>query len=170
MNKAGLAILLATATSSQRAAADVTRCSGANADLMYQGTLLAPISGDTGWLPSGSKAQLRLTGRVAGQPTVAMGLSPTACWDGGLMLTAPGRVGTGLLDFAYGAELHLFGQIHASVLGIHYDWMGEIPIPILPTDLMLANTQAFDPSLLPGSPVDHVSGSDTTSPITVLST
>jgi uncharacterized protein (TIGR03382 family) len=87
-----------------------------------------------------------------------------------MQLAAPGRAGTGLLDFAYGGELHLFGQIHASVLGQHFDWTGEIPVPILPTDLMLANTQTFDPALLPGSDVDHVAGSDTTSPITVLST
>lgn len=170
MHKIGIALALATATSSRLADADVTRCSGTDADLQYQATPLAPISGDTGWLPSSSAAQVRLTGRIAGQTTVAMGLHPIACWDSVMQLAAPGRAGTGLLDFAYGGELHLFGQIHASVLGQHFDWTGEIPVPILPTDLMLANTQTFDPALLPGSEVDHVSGSDTTSPITVLST
>jgi uncharacterized protein (TIGR03382 family) len=170
MQKIGIVLAFAAATSSRLVQADVTRCSGADADLQYQNTPLAPMMGDTGWVPSGSDAQVRLTGRVAGQTTVAMGLHPTACWDSGMQLAAPGRAGTGLLDFAYGGELHLFAQIHTSVLGQHFDWSGEIPVPILPTDLMLANTQMFDPALLPGSDVDHVSGSDTTSPITVLST
>jgi hypothetical protein len=72
-----------------------------------------------------------------------------------------------MLDFAYGAELHLFAQVHTSVLGHQFDWSGEIP---LPTDYLVGHTTTFDPTLLPGAAVDHASGSDTTSPITLLST
>jgi hypothetical protein len=150
--------------------ADVNRCSSAPADLAYDGSLFQDMTGDTGWVPSGSAAQVRLTGRLAGETKVAMGLSPTMCWPNNIQLTAPGRAGTGMLDFAYGGELHLFAQIHTSILGESIDWSGEIPVPIVPTDLMLANTQAFDPTLLPGAANDHVQASDTTSPITVLNT
>jgi MYXO-CTERM domain-containing protein len=168
MHRIGLVLLgLLSATT---AAADVTRCAGADADVRYNDTAFAEMDGDTGWVPSGSPAQVRITGKIAGETTVAMGLHPTACWPQGLTISAPGRAGTGVLDFAYGAELHVFAQIHTSVLGHSINWSGEIPVPILPTDLMLANTQAFDPALLPGSGADHVSGSDTTSTIKVLST
>ena len=152
------------------ASADVTRCSSGNADLSYNDTAFQAMTGDTGWVPSGSVAQLRITGRLAGQTTVAMGLQPTLCWPSQAQVTAPGVAGTGMLDYAYGGELHLYGQIHTSVLGEQIDWSGEIPVPLLPTDLMLANTAAFDPALLSGAAIDHVSASDTTSPITVLST
>ena len=78
-----------------------------------------------------------------------------------------GRAQAGMLDFAYGAELHLFAQVHTSVLGHQFDWSGEVP---LPTDYLVGHTTTFDPTLLPGAAVDHASGSDTTSPITLLST
>jgi hypothetical protein len=163
-------VIIALAVGGRSASADVTRCSSGNADLKYDGTAFQEMTGDTGWVPSGSVAQLRITGRLAGETKVSMGVTPTLCWPSGAEVTAPGVGGTGLLDFAYGGELHLYGQIHTSVLGEQIDWSGEIPVPLLPTDLMLANTAAFDPSLLPGGAIDHVSASDTTSPITVLST
>jgi len=150
---------------SHPAAAEVTRCAGADADLQYHASDLAEINGDTGWVPSGSAAQVRITGRIAGETTVAMGEHPTVCWPSAMDLSVPGRTGAGLLDFAYGAELHLFAQVHTSILGKAIDWQGEIPVPLLPADLLLANTTTFDPSV--GA---VAAASDTTSPITVLST
>jgi hypothetical protein len=150
---------------SHSAAAEVTRCAGADADLQYHASDLAELNGDTGWVPSGSAAQVRITGRIAGETTVAMGVHPTACWPSAMDLSVPGRTDAGMLDFAYGAELHLFAQIHTSILGKAIDWQGEIPVPLLPADLMLANTTTFDPS------VGAVAAArDTTSPITVLTT
>jgi hypothetical protein len=168
--KTGIVVVTLGVGLARNASADVSRCSSGNADLRYNDTAFQAMTGDTGWVPSGSVAQLRITGRLAGQTTVAMGLQPTLCWPSDAQVSAPGVAGTGVLDYAYGGELHLYGQIHTSVLGEQIDWSGEIPVPLLPTDLMLANTAAFDPALLPGAEVDHVSASDTTSPITVLST
>ncbi len=150
------------------ARADVPRCSQGNADLSYVVTDLPELSGDTGWFPDGYSAQLRLTGQIAGETLVAMGLSPTACWDGNAMrVTAPGRAQTGLLDSEYGAALHVYGQIHTSVLGYQIDWSGEIPTGFLPTNLLLAGTTTFDPAAL-AAPVSVTS--PPTSPVIVLST
>ena len=152
------------------ARAEVTRCSEAEADLSYVATDLAEASGDTGWFPASSPAQLRITGKVRGETTVAMGLAPKACWHDGMRAVVPGRAATGLLDSEYGAQLQLFGQIHTSVLGYAIDWSGEIPLHFLPTDLLMAGTTAFDPVALPDSEQPSVSVGDTTSPVVLLST
>ena len=160
--------LVATALFAARTAdADVTRCSTGEADVHYQNMLFNTMSGDTGWFPQGYAAQLKLTARVAGQTTVAVGLAPKACWDGPMTVTVPGRADAGLLDFAYGAELHLYGQVHKSVLGYQFDWEGEIP---LATDYLLGHTSTFSSSLLPGGEVEQVSGTDTTSPLKLIGT
>jgi hypothetical protein len=159
-------VALVVLVAGNRANADVVRCSTGDADVHYHSEAFSQLSGDTGWFPGSSPAQLRLTARLAGQTTVAMGLASTACWDGPMTARISGRAGAGMLDFAYGAELHLFGQIHTSVLGHAIDWSGEIP---LPTDYLVGHTTTFDPVLLPGATVDHVSGSDTTSALTLLS-
>jgi len=168
MRNALVAALLFSAASTARA--DVTRCAGGDAAVAYAVDDLPTQSGDTGWFPSGYVAQLRLTGEIVGKTTVAMGLAPTACWDHGMVVATPGEAKSGMLDVEYGAALHLLGQIHTSVLGQSIDWSGEIPIPVLPTDLELAGTTTFDPILLPDSTVKSASVSDTTSPITVIST
>ncbi len=167
MRHLGLLALTSASLISHPAAADVTRCAGADADLHYHATDFAEMNGDTGWVPSGSPAQVRVTGRIIGETTVAMGMHPTVCWPSEMNLSVPGRTGAGLLDFAYGAELHLYAQIHTSVLGNAIDWEGEIPVPIpaIPTDLMLAGTTTFDPSAT-ATPA----ASDTTGAVTVLST
>lgn len=164
MNKLAALVVLVAGT---RAHAEVVRCSTGDADVHYHSEAFSQLSGDTGWFPASSPAQLRLTARLAGQTTVAMGMAATACWDGPMTASVAGRAQAGMLDFAYGAELHLFAQVHTSVLGHQFDWSGEIP---LPTDYLVGHTTTFDPTLLPGAAVDHVSGSDTTSPITLLST
>jgi hypothetical protein len=84
-----------------------------------------------------------------------------------MTVTVPGRADAGLLDFAYGAELHLYGQVHKSVLGYQFDWEGEIP---LATDFLLGHTSTFSSSLLPGGEVEQVSGTDTTSPLKLIGT
>lgn len=149
------------------ASAEVSRCATSDTTVRYRDALFDEMSGDTGWFPAGSPAQLRLAGRLAGMTTVEMGLSPTACWDGAMRVTTPGRARSGMLDVAYGAQLQLFAQVHTSVLGYAIDWEGEIP---LPTDFLLASTVAFEPALLPGSPVTQVTATDSTSPISLLRT
>ena len=162
--------LLMTVVPIGAAHADVTRCAGADADVTFMATDLTQHSGDTGWFPDGYDAQLRLTGIVTGKTTVAMGLHPTACWPDKMSVTSPGRPQTGHLDSEYGAQIKLLGQIHTTILGETFDWSGQIPIPFIPNDLLLAGTTTFDPTLLPGSDQTSVSVSDTTSPVVVLST
>jgi uncharacterized protein (TIGR03382 family) len=167
--RTALAIAVAVFTAAT-ARADVTRCANGDGAVAYSVADLTAQSGDTGWFPSDPTAQLRLTGEIVGKTAVNMGLSPTACWDTGMIVSTPGEARTGMLDVEYGAALHLYGQVHTSVLGESIDWSGEIPIPFVPTDLLLAGTTAFDPMLLPDSPVQSASVSDTTDPVTVLST
>jgi len=157
-------------SASQTARADVTRCAGGDANVAFNVNDIAEQSGDTGWFPSDPTAQLRLTGQIIGTTNVAMDLAPSACWDNGMAVGVPGAKGSGTLDVEYGADLHLFGQIHTSILGQSIDWEGEIPIPFIPTDLLLAGTTSFDPVMLPDSPEKSVSVSDTTDAITVIST
>lgn len=149
------------------AAADVDRCAGADTDLAWRGTDLAEIAGDTGWFPSGTVAQLRLTGRVVGHTAVDAGMRTTSCWDETMQAAVTGRPGTGYLDVAYGAEIKLRARIHTSVLGKSIDWEGNIPIPYLPNDLLLAGETAFDPAIDP-TRVTRVT--DSASAITLLST
>ena len=157
---AGL-LLLASTT----AQADVTRCSDIPADVAYDATDLPEATGDTGWFPSDSDVQLRITGQMIGETHVGMGLQPTACWtaSGDMMVTARPREATGVLSSQYGADVHLYGQVHTSVLGYDIDWSGELPVPYI-GDLLIAGTAAFDPAFAP------VSVSDQTNPITILST
>ena len=150
--------------------AEVNRCGSGEADVAFTATDLTEHSGDTGWFPSGSPAQLRLTGRIAGETTVAMGLSPTACWSNGLLVGAPAQKATGMFEIAYGAELHLFAHIHTSILGLNIDWNHELPIPYVPEDLLLGGTTTFDPIVLPDSLINAVHIHDTTSQIEVFST
>ena len=153
------------------ARADVTRCATGDATVSYSAQDLPEASADTGWFPSDSPAQLRITGTLVGETTVAMQLAPSACWGDAMTIAAAGVPGGGLLDSEYGAELQLFGQIHTSILGQSIDWEGQIPIPFIPSDLLMAGTTAFDPTLLPGAAQTSVAvTSNPTSPITVVST
>jgi hypothetical protein len=157
---------------SSAAHADLPRCSQAHADLVYSAQDLPDAHGDTGWFPAGSPAQLRLTGQLTGQTTVAMSLTPTACWGDGMMITAPGIAGSGLLDSRYGAEFQVLGQIHTSILGYAIDWEGQVPLPYwLPSNFLMAGTTSFDPAALPDSltPVVAVTSNDT-SPVVLVST
>jgi MYXO-CTERM domain-containing protein len=153
--------------------ADPTRCAQTRSDLTFTVADLPELSADTGWFPSGSHVQARISGQLAGTTTVAMSLQPSACWnEQGMTIAVAGVQQGGLLDSEYGADLQVQGQIHASVVGLSVDWSGNIPLPsYVPTDLMLAGTTTFDPTALPGSAQPSVAvTSAPTSPVTVLST
>lgn len=141
-------------------------CSSSEVDLAWAGTDFAEISGDTGWFPSNFAAQLRLTGRVIGETAVSSGAQAQVCWTESMTGTMDARRNTGWLDVAYGAEMHLYAKIDTSILGNAIYWEGELPVPYLPSDLLLAGQTAFDPSL--DGQVD-TQVSDATAPITLLS-
>jgi uncharacterized protein (TIGR03382 family) len=159
--------LLLLAVTITPAAADVNRCATAETDLAWTGTDVAEIAGDTGWFPSGYVAQLRLTGRVLGHTTVETGVRTQACWGDKMEATLAGRPGGGWLDVAYGAEVSLRGRIHTSVLGRAIDWEGNIPLPHIPMDLLLAAQTTFDPAI-DATKISRVS--DAASAITLLTT
>src|SRR5262245_38233502 len=70
-------LALAVLLTAHVAHTDVTRCAASDIDVRYQHALFDEITGDTGWFPQGYDAQLRLTGRIAGETKVSMGLRPT---------------------------------------------------------------------------------------------
>lgn len=146
--------------------ASAAPCSASDVDLAWAGTDLAEVSGDTGWFPSGFAAQLRLTGRVAGETAVSSGARAQACWGPAMTATVDARRDTGYLDVAYGAEVHLYAKIDTSILGKAIYWEGELPIPYIPRDLMIAGQTPFDLSL--DGQVD-AQVSDSTAPVTILS-
>jgi len=164
--RASLVAAAALALSAGRAAAAPDRCASVDADLSTGGTDLIELAGDTGWFPSGYAAQLRLTGQIAAHTWVDLGLSPTACWDAGMVAHLPARPATGVLDVAYGAQLQLFGHVDTTVLGYHVFWEGQIPIPYIPEDLLIGGSTTFDPSL--GAPPATVY--DTTDPVPLIRT
>jgi hypothetical protein len=166
----GLFVLIASSTP---ALADVTRCSGATANVAFDaGDLgaLSNLSGDTGWFPDDSPVQIRLAGQVDGSTHVGMQLQPVACWapDGTMTLTVQPARGTGSLTSQYGTAVQLYARIHTTVLWETVDWEGQIPVPYI-GDLLLAGQTAFDPIALPDSPTTYAQVSDATNPITVLS-
>lgn len=149
------------------AAADPHRCATADTDLEYRGTDIPEFGGDTGWIPSGSPAQVRLAAHVEGHTAVSAGYEAKGCWQDGMKGSLSGRAGTGYLDVAYGADLSLKARIHTSIFGKSIDWEGNIPIPYIPSDLLIADTATFDPRL-PTTVAATVS--DTTQSVNVIST
>lgn len=160
--------LASVVLASGAARADVDRCSHVDGSVATTITDLPNLKADTGWFPGSSPVQFHIVGQVIGQTTVAMNVTPTACWGEAMQLTIPGVAQGGLLDSEYGAALDVYGRIHASVLGYSVDWTGKIPLPsFLPTDLLMAGTTSFEPTGLAGA----VSvTSNPTSPVTVIST
>ena len=142
-------------------------CSSSEVDLGWAGTDFAEISGDTGWFPNNFAAQLRLTGRVIGETAVASGAKADVCWTESMTGTMDARRNSGWLDVAYGAEMHLYAKVDTSILGNAIYWEGELPLPYIPGDLLLAGQTQFDPSL--GGQAD-AQVSDATAPLTLLST
>jgi MYXO-CTERM domain-containing protein len=148
------------------AAEELTYCGQGDTELAFAGNDFVELSGDTGWFPANFVAQLRLTAKVAGHTNVTTGYRAKACWEDQMKASLEGISGAGYLDVAYGAELALYGRIHTTVLGYTINWEGQIPIPWIPEDLMIAGAGTFTPRLDTGG----VYVSDSTDPVTVLST
>ncbi len=149
------------------AAAEPNRCATADSDLEYKGTDIPEFGGDTGWIPGGSPAQIRLAAHLEGHTAVSAGYTAKGCWQDGMKGSLAGRPGTGYLDVAYGADLSLKARIHTSILGKSIDWEGNIPIPYIPSDLLIADTTDFTPRL-PTTVAATVS--DSTQAVNVIST
>ncbi len=148
------------------AAEEVSYCGEADTELAFAGNDFVDLSGDTGWFPSNFVAQLRLTARVAGHSNVTTAYKAKACWEDQMKAGLEGISGGGYIDVAYGAEIALYGRIHTTVLGYEINWEGQIPIPWIPEDLLIAGAGTFTPRVDTGG----VYVTDSTDPVTVLST
>jgi hypothetical protein len=156
---------LALLPSAAHADGDPSKCSAVDVDASWVSSQV-DLSGDTGYLPQGFAAQLRLSGRLASESSVASGVRANACWDGGKMSVAvDGRAGSGWMDVAYGAQVQVFAKIDTTILGQRIFWEGQIPLPVIPDDLLIASGGYFDPKVNGAWYV-----SDATDPVTLLST
>jgi hypothetical protein len=162
-----VAIPLALAIAVPTARADVNRCAQADTDLAWAGTDITELGGDTGWFPSGFVAQLRLQAHVLGHTAVSSGYRAKGCWDEQMEASLAGTPGSGYFDVAYGADLSLTARIHTSILGQSINWEGNIPIPYIPEDLLIAGTKTFDPRL---ATTTAATVTDTTDAVNVIST
>lgn len=126
-------------------------CYAEDADWNWQAQLFDAIDFDSGWVPSGSPLQVRVTFRLAGETELDVGGTPTAQWPTPIELRVPGRPGTGNFRIDYGMETHAYFRFDVEVAGIRYTFEDEIDIPFLPADLRFAAEQVFDPFLLPPS-------------------
>ena len=146
---------------------DVRGCHAEDADWAYNAALFDTVDFDTGWVPSGSPLQLRLTFVLAGETDVEVGGTPTASWPPPIEARVPGRPGTGYLRSNYGLELRLYFRFEVEVPpGITYDEEFEIDIPSIPMDLRAFDETGWDPFLFP--PADPALVSDATEDITVV--
>jgi MYXO-CTERM domain-containing protein len=167
VQRAILVLPLALVIAIPEASAEVNRCATADTDIAFNGNDFVNFNGDTGWFPSGSPGQLRLTARVAGKTEVSSGYTATGCWGDGMKATLAPKAGSGNFEVAYGAELALYGRFHVSVIGLSLNWEGRIDIPYIPDDLLIADKQAFTPRL---AATTASTLSDSTQPVNVIST
>lgn len=126
-------------------------CFAEDADWLWRDELFDTIDFDSGWVPSGSPLQLRLTFHLAGTTEIEMGGTPTVSWPPPLELVVPGRNGTGRFLIDYGLEIRAFFRFDVEVAGIRYTFEDEIDIPFIPADLRFFDEMMFDPFLLPPS-------------------
>lgn len=141
-------------------------CYAEDADWFWRDQLFDTIDFDSGWVPSGSPLQLRLTFHLAGNTEIEMGGTPTTRWPPPLELIVPGRPGTGRFMIDYGLEIRAFFRFDVEVAGIRYTFEDEIDIPFIPEDLRFFDELMFDPFLLPDS--TGVMLSDRTDPFALV--
>ncbi len=144
-------------------------CDGGDVDFFYREEgLFDDLMFDSGWVPPSSPIQLRIVFFIGGNTEVEMGGTVVTSWPAPLTVAVPGRAGTGRLSMAYGIELAVMLRFDIEVGGIRYTWSGDIPIPGLPDDLLMAAEAGFDPFLLLPSMPRPVTIEDETDPVPVL--
>jgi len=104
---------------------------------------------DTGWVPSGSPLEVRITANLWAQTNVSLTGELSSSWPTAMTLAAPGDpfdVETkkgGDFGFHYGAEFDAEGMVDISVLGQSFTWQGNLPY--LPAfDFEVQADQSFD--------------------------
>lgn len=86
---------------------------------------------DTGWTPQNSPLQVHIWAGVYANTRVSLQGAFVTSWEaekaGTLMLQTPGDPLGGMIGYHYGAELGAQAAVHVSILGVNYDWVGDIP-------------------------------------------
>ncbi|MFO0661443.1 MAG: choice-of-anchor D domain-containing protein [Polyangiaceae bacterium] len=114
--------------------------------LMFDKTIPAPFQThfDTGFVPSGSPLQLQFILDIPAYTRVRMGGRLRSYWPDSITHTAVPARKTGVVDFDYGIETHINMAIHVGVLGVDYDWEGEL-FPAQQINFHVKDTMGFDP-------------------------
>ncbi|MEZ4314000.1 MAG: DUF1573 domain-containing protein [Polyangiaceae bacterium] len=86
---------------------------------------------DTGWVPGNSPLQVHIWAGVYANTRIALKGAYVTSWEPDttdkLFLQTPGDILGGSIGYHYGAELGAQAAVHISVLGVNYDWVGDIP-------------------------------------------
>lgn len=86
---------------------------------------------DTGWTPPNSPLQVHIWAGVYANTRVSLQGAFVTSWEaekaGTLMLQTPGDPLGGMIGYHYGAELGAQAAVHVQILGVNYDWVGDIP-------------------------------------------
>lgn len=136
---------------------------------MWSDSLFDTIDLDTGWVPAGSPLQIRLGFHLAGETQIDMMGTTYSFWQPALSILPLGIAGGGRISVDYGLEIIARVRFDVTILGIDYEWEGDIPIPGgIPRDLRVADETFFDPFVLPGAPVRPIPLADTTDTINVV--
>ncbi len=98
------------------------------APLTFDKTHKLPIAFDfdTGFIPKGSKLQVRLYAELPAFTRVKMDGELETTWPEAMTLATPGG-GAGLLQFEYGLAIGAQAKIDLTVLGVGIKWTGDIP-------------------------------------------
>ena len=110
---------------------DGLHCEKAGVAFEYVDALPIEWSFDTGWVPANSPLQVHIWAGVYANTRASLAGSFITTWKqenpGILDLTTPGNPNGGVLSFHYGAELGAQGAVHVTILGVDYDWVGDLP-------------------------------------------
>jgi hypothetical protein len=131
-------------------------------DVTFAGALelFDAVSFDTGWQPAASPVQVRFSINLGSGFTCTMDGTSDLGWPAPLDLSFTPIAGTGELVMDVGMEVHSLYRFVLAVGAGTWTWEGEIPY--LPNfDYRFADTEGFDPFLLPGAAPAGVTASDT---------
>lgn len=111
--------------------ADPLYCETAPISFAHLDALPIEWNFDTGWTPQNSPLQVHIWAGVYANTRVSLQGAFVTSWEaekaGTLMLQTPGDPLGGMIGYHYGAELGAQAAVHISVLGVNYDWVGDIP-------------------------------------------
>lgn len=133
------------------AASAQTGCGGdylgcASAPLHYQHREGLPVefNFDTGWVPSGSRVQVRIEAVLAGNTQVSLDGTLVGAWPEPMSLTAEPTAGAGSISVDYGIVFRARARLDLDVGIAPIRWEGNLPyLPMI--DFRAMSASAFEP-------------------------